>query len=431
MAVFKAPADFINENVSLLAQRQTSMYSAFLESKPTYTTYYHINKLLTRTDKGLKAPEKLSGIRSPIRYNKILNFPLYGIDQIQLQLDEDEEGLTSDYTGEAIILPNTIHPTVDDYFIITYLEKKYMFRVTKYEYDTIKSNNYYKIEYSLQSVDIDFFEDIEKQVVKTYHTKLESIGTDDKVFITDEELGYQGEIISLYDSLAKDYLDSYFEPLRDPYNTLLFMQASTSWQCDYDAIFDQNLVHFCNSNKLFYKHDTTDAIYFYEEPRKYFHMEYSNSLYDLVEHDETDRIEEIHRYFDLEPSSSMDSIFMYYRDKRVKYLKLHKGKTNFFNGPTSVYVPEGLVTAIKSKDLTALDPIDKLIAYYLLDPSNAEQLMDLMRVIKPRHLRYSFKNFILIPIVLFVLAAMYNYYNESEIDSLDYELANEMSLENI
>ena len=96
-----------------------------------------------------------------------------------------------------------------------------------------------------------------------------------------------------------------------------------------------------------------------------------------------------------------------------------------------MYIPEELVTAIKSKDLTALDPIDKLIAYYLLDPSNAEQLMDLMRVIKPRHLRYSFKNFILIPIVLFVLAAMYNYYNESEIDSLDYELANEMSLENI
>ena len=89
--------------------------------------------------------DKLLGSESPIRYNKIFNFPLYGIEQIQLQLDEMDEGLNSEYNGEAIILPNTIHPTVDDYFIIDYLEKKYMFRVIKYDYDTIKSNNFYRV----------------------------------------------------------------------------------------------------------------------------------------------------------------------------------------------------------------------------------------------------------------------------------------------
>ena len=144
MATFKTPAEFVNQNVALLRDRQSSMYSIFLESKPTFTTYYHVNKIRSRTDKGLKMPEKLNGALSPIRYNKLLNFPLYGIEQIQLQLEEEDEGLTSDYSGEAIILPNTIHPTPDDYFIINYLEKKYMFRITNYAYDTIKSNNYYK-----------------------------------------------------------------------------------------------------------------------------------------------------------------------------------------------------------------------------------------------------------------------------------------------
>ena len=167
MAKFKSPAEFINSNVSLLADRQSSMYVAFLESRPTFTTYYHINRIQSETDKGLKMPEKLSGALSPIRYNKLLNFPLYGIEQIQLQLEEDEEGLNSDYSGEAIILPNTIHPSVDDYFIIDYLDKKYMFRITMYSYDTIKSNNFYKIEFTLHTVDIDFFNQSEKQVVRT------------------------------------------------------------------------------------------------------------------------------------------------------------------------------------------------------------------------------------------------------------------------
>ena len=303
MAKFKAPAEFINENVSLLSQRQGSMYSIFLESRPTFTTYYHVNKIRSKTDRGLKTPERLNGVLSPIRYNKLINFPLYGIEQIQLQLEEEEEGLTTDYNSEAIILPNTIHPTVDDYFIINYLEKKYMFRVTKYEYDTIKSNNYYKIEFTIQSVDESFFNDIERQVVKTYYTQFDNIGTDDKVFLTAEGALVGDKIKSLYDNIAEDYLNMYFEPTREPYNTLLFMQPSQDYGGDFDWLFDQNLVHFCNKHALFYEHASTDAILFYEEPRGYFHMDYANSIYDLMEHYEPNRIDKINTHFDLEPTA--------------------------------------------------------------------------------------------------------------------------------
>ena len=76
MAVFKTPAEFVNQNVSLLLDRQSSMWSIYLESKPTFTTYYHVNKIRSRTDKGLKMPEKLNGALSPIRYNKLININL-------------------------------------------------------------------------------------------------------------------------------------------------------------------------------------------------------------------------------------------------------------------------------------------------------------------------------------------------------------------
>ena len=59
LAKFKAPAEFINENVELLKDRQGSMYSIFLESRPTFTTYYHVNKIRSKTDRGLKMPYPL------------------------------------------------------------------------------------------------------------------------------------------------------------------------------------------------------------------------------------------------------------------------------------------------------------------------------------------------------------------------------------
>lgn len=434
MAKFNSPAEFINSNVNLLADRQSSMYSLFLESKPTFTTYYHINKIRSRTDKGLKLPEKLNGALSPIRYNKLLNFPLYGIEQIQLQLDEDEEGLTSDYSGEAVILPNTIHPTVDDYFIIDYLEKKYMFRVVKYDYDTIKSNNYYKIEFSIQSVDVDFFNDIERQVVKTYYTQFDNIGTDDKVFLTDENVGILDDIRSLYDGLVTDYLNNYYLPYKDRYNTLLYITPSNLFQSDFDYIFNHNLVYFCNRNGIFYDHNSTDAVYFYEEPRRYFHVDYPRSIFDLVTHYEEGRLNLINKYFTLEPTASMSSIFMYYRDKRVKYLREYSTDTSVFGEQNSEYIPLNMIDAIINKDLTLVEssPIDTFICSWLIDRTDISGLVELAKDIPKNHNDFSFHNFTFIPILLYCLFDLANQIqNDSTPDSIEDELANEMGCENV
>ena len=436
MAVFKTPADFVNQNVALLLDRQSSMWSVYLESKPTFTTYYHVNKIRSRTDKGLKVPERLNGALSPIRYNKLINFPLYGIEQIQLQLEEEDEGLTSDYNGEAIILPNTIHPTPDDYFIINYLEKKYMFRITNYAYDTIKSNNYYKIEYTIQSVDADFFNDIERQVVKTYYTQFENIGTEDKVFLTEEDKLNTDKIASIYDEIAAEYLALYYEPNSEPYNTLLFTRASNSWNSDYDYIFDQNLVHFCNKNNLFYKKNATDSIIFYEEPRKYFTMDYRNSIYDRLEHKEASDVNTANRWFSLEPTVSMDSIFLYYRDRRPKYLRSYQGSNNFYGGANEEYLPQTFIDSIINNNQDNLtNPIDKFISCWLTDNrgENNQNLLDILDKINRYHNKYNFHNFIFVPLFLYCLMNLYNEIANSttEMDPIEDELGNEMGIENV
>ena len=67
------------------------------------------------------------------------------MEAIQLDIDDNEEGLNSSYDGELIILPDTITPYPDDFFILEHKGHNFLFRVTGVNYDTIKSNNFFKI----------------------------------------------------------------------------------------------------------------------------------------------------------------------------------------------------------------------------------------------------------------------------------------------
>ena len=75
--------------------------------------------------KGLKTEFEPIGEKSPIRYNKILDAYLYGIDRIITNIDISEHGIESDpIEGEAVVLPNTFVPMGQDYFIINYIDTK-------------------------------------------------------------------------------------------------------------------------------------------------------------------------------------------------------------------------------------------------------------------------------------------------------------------
>lgn len=370
------------------------------------------------------------GTKSPLRYNKIYNFPLHGIENIQLQLNDTEMGLDSEYEGEAIILPNTLHPTVDDFFVIDYLSKKYLFRITQYAYDTIKSNNYYKVNFELYGVDIDKTADLEKQVVKIYYCKAENIGTDDKVFLTSEENEAQNDIMSLYKSLSEDWLGLFYEPTKVPYNTPLYLTHDYEGT-DYAMFFDENLVSFCNENNLFYDKSSLDTLYFYEEKRRYFDYEYSNTIFDLFEHNEITRIGNIFNYFDPEPAAAGLSLFTYYRDARVKYLRMYSANTNFVQKDNWQYLGSDFVTAITNSSTADLtDKLDIFVASYLIGEELATTKTK-MDAADRRHYPYNWHTFSMIPLALFALNALYNKYQSSAIDNINYELGNEISCENI
>ena len=63
-------------------------YYVYNNYSPTVVTYYNINKNETTLDYAMKTSYAYIGEKSPIRYNKIKQFLLYGIEKIQLNLDK-------------------------------------------------------------------------------------------------------------------------------------------------------------------------------------------------------------------------------------------------------------------------------------------------------------------------------------------------------
>ena len=128
MGSFIKDENFLNDNIFLFEKRLGSQYSIFFDGKtPTFVTYYHINNINSIADSGFLNVENILGPESPIRFQKIESFPLYGIESIKPDLVDEDEGLNSNFDGEAIALPNTIKPLPNDFFTINYLDNTFLF----------------------------------------------------------------------------------------------------------------------------------------------------------------------------------------------------------------------------------------------------------------------------------------------------------------
>ena len=145
----------MNDNIFLYEDRLSNPTTRFQEDTPTYVTYYHIDADETTVDAGFEDVASILGNRSPIRFTKTVEFPIYMSNEITPSIEDVDQGMDSSFEGEAVILPATIKPLENDFFVIPYLHEQYVFRVVAIDYDNIKPDNYYKITFTLKSVDGD------------------------------------------------------------------------------------------------------------------------------------------------------------------------------------------------------------------------------------------------------------------------------------
>lgn len=103
--------------------RLNNPYYLFNNLDGSTCTYYNLNTTMTTLDEATRANYSEISANSPLRFNKINNFLIYGIDKLEPGLDITDFGLEgSDIQGDAIVLPKTIIPYPGDLFSLNQLK---------------------------------------------------------------------------------------------------------------------------------------------------------------------------------------------------------------------------------------------------------------------------------------------------------------------
>lgn len=268
---------FIDGNLFAYENRLNTQLNRYTENGALLTTYFSLNEEHTTVDRGTQDIEKLFGKRSPLRYNKIFNFPLYGFNSLNTENSEDNGIEDFGVNGECIIIPGTLVPKQFDCFIINHLKMKALFIVTEVTYDSMKVNGNYKISYRLYGTSEQIFSDLEQQVIgKPYHMDLNAIGTDVNPIIKEDDFILRNQITKMVSKMIESYKAMFYNPrhncflYRDSKSGLVYFDT-----CGNEFMAKHNIMNPKNSAKVISLHDKL------RDPDMAFY--YNNSIYNWLE----------------------------------------------------------------------------------------------------------------------------------------------------
>lgn len=284
--------DNINTMISTAKTLLNNPYYIWSNRKATPVDYYNINKEMSTLDKGFKNIASDMGKDSSLWFNLIVDFYIYGIDQIQIQMEHGEFGAESgEITGEAFILPNTIIPYPGDMFSIKYIKEKFMFRITSVSHDTLENgSNIYKVMYKLESA-----RDANRElhIKNRYQMIVNNVGTGFNPIIRDEKYNLINKLERVLYNLKVFYQSTFYNP----------RVQSFIFKCMEDRFYDPYMTQFLINNSLL----TGGEEYVYITQQlplnNSFPIDYDKSIFRCLESDDFNNIRKynykgIGRYID-------------------------------------------------------------------------------------------------------------------------------------
>ena len=273
--------DNIDGLVTGLKEIMNNPYYKWNDKTGTAVVYFNQNKEASTLDQASKLYYADIGINSPIKYNMIEDFMLYGIEQISITMDNGDFGPeASEISGEAIVLPNTIIPYPGDYFHIIYTEEKLLFRVIDATPDTLENgSNIYKIQYKLESTQLENVIETEN-IADKYNMVVNNLGTGFNPIIRHESYN----MIKALDQVLFD-LRNYYKSVfyKSRVQTFVFLHNN-------QRFYDPYMIEFLRENKLL--EGDENYIYLMQQVKlsSLFPMQYSKSFFKCIEEKDLARL---------------------------------------------------------------------------------------------------------------------------------------------
>ena len=398
-------ADTINTIASAAQQLLNNPYYLFSDKKGSVSTYYNLNTTMTTLDEATRSNYGEISAESPLRFNKIIGFLLFGITQMNPNLDIGEFGLeTSDIVGEAYVLPKTIVPYPGDYFYLDQLENKYLFKVTAVNPNTLDTGSImYKINYTLIASDGSL--DIEPQVVKTFRFSTENIGSNFGCLIEEEKYNTAERMEELL-TMLKDFYISLFYDAKvqtftyynggDAYNNYPSGGSRAACKgCLGFKAYDPYLIEFMMQNNLL-KGSTQ---YIYIQQQMYlpmtFPVDYARTIFNSIEEKDLSSHIGVATGNLILCEQKLSLLYAYPQDYYyMEYKRLMPGLY-----PINIFDDEDFINKIKSNTKTKSVMKNILIAYF----NNESLTEDMLTGLK--HIDYCSNRelFYMIPITIYCL----------------------------
>ena len=382
-----------NDNVFKYEEKLSSPLNRFLDKSPTFVTYFHINNQETTADQGFQDTEEILGPRSSLRFGRIDNFPIYGLEQIQVQLSDEDQGIDGSYEGDGTILPNTIKPLPNDYFVINHLNDFFLFRVTGIAYDSIRPEGYYGIQFKLESTDASCVTKLKNQTTDKYRCIFKNIGTENKAIIREDDFDKITEINKMYEEIVNLYISIYYN---EKYNAIM-----GTFKNDGTVLYDPLMSVFIDKNGILNDKNNYSSIVLGEQftdPKREF--KYENSIYRFFERKDPTKIEKF--AYQLIPGRNyFESAFYKWYDDTV--MVVDRPDVVCENNPENCLLCDDFIDAVAINIPNEESEYSKFLIKYLR--GEIKSLADIPLNLKDvmLHLNISKESFFFTPIVLYVI----------------------------
>lgn len=312
----------IDNNIFKFEQRLKSQTNRFIENGALLTTYFNIRENATTVDRGTRDIDKIFGNKSPLRFNRILNFPVYAFGQANPNNTDEANVEDINVEGECIVQPATLVPNPNDFFIVNHLKMRAIFQVVDVQYDSMKQEGYYKIKYRLHSTSEEILQYLDKQTVETFHCDLSSVGSNINPIIKKDDFVKRGQIHQMVNKMIQSYRSMFYN---QRHNCFLFFDQETGNRlfdmCGNEFMAKHSIMNPTNSNNVIILHEKIND--------RQLPLFYNNSIYNWVELDCPKRFLQKFHYILNDAEGYVDSTFARWSEDDIQVIQplaLHQAK---------------------------------------------------------------------------------------------------------
>lgn len=191
-----------------------SRINKYTDSGRTIVKYWNINDANTTTSLGFNSHYQILGTDSPLRYDEVDNMILIGFSPLQPENTQTSTTTVRNYNlnGNAFIIPGTLMPKENDFFIVKHINMNHLFRVTQVIQDGLNTDGSYQISYELFSTNPQEIGKLYDQTVGHYMMDLQTVGGEDLTpIIGKEDYELRSRLINMMNDMVENYVSRYYD----------------------------------------------------------------------------------------------------------------------------------------------------------------------------------------------------------------------------